>query len=195
MKIEIKHINDSVLFIADIENNNLIKTIEKAVTERADLSEANLSGADLSGADLSGANLNVAYLSGANLSGADLSGANLNVAYLSGANLSEANLSGVDLSGAYLSGAYLSGAFYSNFKIKKCALFIGLYKYLVMSIITEDDEKYIKMGCYLKTLNEWKKDFWNNENEFPNNKSEKSELRIFAYKTALNWFKLQNSIK
>jgi len=122
-----------------------------------------------------------AYLSGADLSGADLSGANL-----SGAYLSEANISGADISGAYLSGADLSGI-----KIKNAIVFTGLYKYVVIAIISEDNEKYIKMGCYLRKLSEWRTDFWNNNNEFPNDGSEKSNLRLFAFETACKWFDIK----
>jgi hypothetical protein len=131
VKIQIKHyFTGSVLFEYECEDNTISKTVQEAVSKRADLRGADLSGADLSGADLSGADLRSANLSGANLrsanlSGADLNGAylrseklrsanlngaNLSGAYLSGANLSGANLSGADLSGAYLSGADLSGA-------------------------------------------------------------------------------------
>ena len=118
MKVEIKHINGTVLYTC--EASSVCEAVEQACRDRAYLSGANLFGADLSGADLSradlsGADLSRAYLSGtdlyrANLSGADLSGANLSRAYLSGANLSRANLSGADLFGANLSGADLSGA-------------------------------------------------------------------------------------
>jgi hypothetical protein len=111
VKIQIKHyFTGSVLFEYECEDNTISKTVQEAVSKRANLSGANLSGAYLSGANLSGANLSGAYLSGAYLSGANLSGAYLSGAYLSGANLSGANLSGANLSGAYLSGANLSGA-------------------------------------------------------------------------------------
>ena len=126
MKVEIKHINGTVLYTC--EASSVCEAVEQACRDRAYLSGANLfgadlSGADLSGADLSGADLSRAYLSGtdlyrANLSGADLSGANLSRAYLSGANLSGANLSGTDLSRADLSGADLSGADLSGASLK-----------------------------------------------------------------------------
>ena len=43
--------------------------------------------------------------------------------------------------------------------------------------------------CYLRTVEEWQSDFWNNNEEFPNDGSGKSNLRVFAYKTAKKWFK------
>ena len=138
MKIQIKHINGSVIFeteaatikeavVLAVKNGaNLIRAylsganlyganLIRAYLTDADLQGANLSGANLYGADLSGANLYGANLYGANLiraylTDADLQGANLYGANLSGANLSGANLSGADLSGANLYGADLYGA-------------------------------------------------------------------------------------
>ena len=197
-KIEIKTIIGKVLFSFEKENNTIKDVVTKAVNEGADLNGADLNGADLNGAYLNGADLSGAYLRGAYLRGAYLRGADLRGAYLrgadvnganlSGADLSGAYLSGADLSGAYLSGADLSGAYLSGIKIKKCAVFTGLYKYIVIAVIDEKDVKWIKMGCYTRKATEWEKDFWNNDNEFPNNKSESSKLRVFAYKTALKWF-------
>ena len=44
------------------------------------------------------------------------------------------------------------------------------------------------MGCSLRTVEEWDANFWNNNEEFPNDGSEKSKLRLFAYETAKRWF-------
>ena len=84
MKIQIKHINGSVLFEYDAPKNSVKDTLVKAVSSGADLTGANLRGAYLRGADLTGANLR----------GADLSDANLTGAYLTGADLSGADLRG-----------------------------------------------------------------------------------------------------
>jgi len=46
------------------------------------------------------------------------------------------------------------------------------------------------MGCYVRKVSEWEADFWNNENEFPNDNSEKSNLRLFAFETAKRWFEI-----
>ena len=108
MKVEIKHINGTVLYTC--EASSVCEAVEQACRDRAYLSGANLFGADLSGADLSRADLSGADLSRANLSGTDLYRANLSGANLSGANLSGTDLSMADLSGADLSGADLSGA-------------------------------------------------------------------------------------
>jgi hypothetical protein len=111
VKIQIKHyFTGSVLFEYECEDNTLSKTVQEAVSKRANLRSADLSGADLSGANLRSADLSGAYLSGAYLRSANLSGADLSGAYLRSADLSGAYLSGAYLSGANLSGAYLSGA-------------------------------------------------------------------------------------
>jgi len=163
VKMQIKSIFGKLLFEFEKENNTIKDTVEKAVKKGAYLSGAYLYGADLYGAHLSGADL-----SGANLSGADLYGA---------------NLSGADLYGANLSGADLSGI-----KIKKAIVITGLYKYVVIPFISDNDEKYIKMGCYTRKLLEWKSDFWNNPDEFPNDDSKESNLRMFAFETSEKWF-------
>ena len=120
--------------------------------------------------------LAVAIKAGADLSGADLSGA----------DLSDANLSGADLSDAYLSGAYLRGK-----KIKKAAVFTGLYEYVVIPYITEHGDKWVKMGCYDRKLSDWDDNFWNNNSEFPNDNSLKSNLRLMAFNTAKAWLETQ----
>ena len=112
-----------------------------------------------------------------------------------GADLSNADLSDADLRGAYFRGAYLSnadlrGAKENKINIKKIAVFTGLYQYSVYAIIDSRNSKWIKMGCYLRRLKEWEKDFWNNTSEFPNDNSEKSQLRLFAFETAKQWFNI-----
>ena len=88
IKIEIKTWLGRALFAYESENNTIKQTLEKAVSDSANLSDANLRGANLRGADLSDADLSVADLRVADLSGVDLSGADLRGANLSGANLS-----------------------------------------------------------------------------------------------------------
>ena len=122
---------------------------------------------------------------GADLQGADLQGADLRGAYLRGADLQ-----GADLRGAYLQGADLRGAKIQGAKIKTCAVFTGLYDYVVIPYITDENENRVKMGCYDRSLTEWENDFWNNNTEFPNNGSVKSDLRLMAFETAKSWFKI-----
>ena len=103
--IKIKDRNDKVIFTHTCDNNTTNITLEKALSERADLTGANLRGADLEAADLYGADLEAADLRGADLTGANLRGANL-----TGANLTNGDLEDVILIGACLRGTNLEGA-------------------------------------------------------------------------------------
>jgi len=97
LKIQIKSFGGSVLFEYESPDNTIKETLEKAVSESANLYGANLYGANLHGANLYGANLRGADLYGANLYGANLRGANLYGANLRGADLYGANLRGANL--------------------------------------------------------------------------------------------------
>ena len=174
-KIEIRSIFGSLLFKLEKENNTVKDTLQEGVKTGADLRGADLTGAYLRGTDLRGADLTGAYFTGAGLTGADLRGA---------------DLTGTNLRGADFTGAYLRGADSNKIKISKAIVFTGLYKYVVIPFISEDGKKYVKMGCFTRKLSEWESDFWNNDNEFPNNNSEKSNLRLFAFETAKKWFEL-----
>jgi len=112
-----------------------------------------------------------------------LQGADLRYADLQDANLQDANLQDADLRGADLQGAE---------EIKTAAVFTGLYQYIVIPYITEENIKRVKMGCYNRSLEEWEEDFWNNNKEFPNNGSMKSNLRLMAFNTAKAWLELQS---
>jgi uncharacterized protein YjbI with pentapeptide repeats len=121
---------------------------------------------------------------------ANLRGANLRGADLCGANLCGADLRGANLCGADLRGANLRGANYKEVKIKKTAVFTGLYQYIAMPIIGEDGNEHIRLGCHFRTTAEWAADFWNNNKEFPNNGDMASKLRWMAYQTCLQWLEL-----
>ena len=197
-KIQIKSISGKLLFEFKKEDNCIKNTVIEAIRQGANLYGANLRGANLRDAYLSGANLRFADLRFADLRDANLRDANLYGANLSDTDLSDTDLRDTDLRDANLSGANLRFADLSNtdlrdanlrgIKIKRAIVFTGLYKYIVIPFISDDNEKYIKMGCYTRKLSEWKSDFWNNDNEFPNNGSEMSNLRLFAYETAKRWF-------
>ena len=190
VKIQIKSLFGKVLFELEKENNTVKDTLIEALKSGADLRGADLRYTNLSDANLSDANLSNANLSNANLSGADLYGANLKYTNLRYANLSYANLSYTDLRYADLSNANLSDANYKGLKIKKFICFSNLYKYNSSAIITEDNKYYIELGCHLSTLEEWESDFWNNNREFPNDGSIKSEMRLLAFNYYRGWINL-----
>ena len=72
MNIEIKNLDNNVIFSYDCENNNIKKTIKEAVKQNVYLSGANLKGACLKDMNLNGVNLSKACLIGANFKNADL---------------------------------------------------------------------------------------------------------------------------
>jgi hypothetical protein len=109
---------------------------------------------------------------------------------LRGADLRGADLTGADLTGADLTGAHLRGADGNKIKIKKVSVFTGLYDYVVIPFISDDNIHYVKMGCFTRKLSEWQADFWNNDSEFPNDGSLKSNLRLLAFETATKWLEL-----
>jgi len=216
-KIEIKNrFTGSILFDFECDGNTILKTVLEALRQKkclisadlrsadlrfADLSLADLRYADLSLADLRFADLRYAKLSSAKLLSADLRFADLRYADLISADLILANfiladlslakLSTADLCSAKLSSANLGFAYFrENEKSAKAAIFTGLYRYLVIPYITETGEKRIKMGCYNRSLQEWETDFWNNPDDFPNDGSEASKLRLMAFNTAKEWFKI-----
>ena len=160
-KIEIKSwISGSVLF-----------TLDKGETVKMAVEAGVKAGADLSRADLRGADLSDANLRSANLSRTDLRGANLSGAYLSDADLSRA-----DLSGAYLSGK----------KVSALRVFTGLYRHQVWSVLFQNGERWVRMGCLFKSLEDWDKIGIRKSNlsEYPDDKSEKSEERVRAFEYA-----------
>ena len=106
--------------------------------------------------------------------------------------LTEAVNKRADLQGAYLRGADLQGAYLQGEKIKKVNVMTGLYQYVVIAYITEKDEARIKLGCHDRLLSEWENDFWNNNSEFPNDNSIKSNLRVMAFETAKKWINIVN---
>ena len=190
---------------ADLRGAYLVDAdLRDAYLRGADLRGAYLRGADLRGADLGDADLRGAYLRGAYLvdadlrdaylRGADLRGAYLRGADLRGAYLGGAYLGGADLGDADLGGAYLRGADLGKGKVKTFAVFTGIYKYTVIPYILETGECRVKMGCHDRSVAEWDADFWNNNDEFPNNGSVKSNLRVIAYDTAKKWIELNKNL-
>ena len=69
------------------------------------------------------------------------------------------------------------------------------YKYTCCPRIKETGEQLIQMGCHLRTREEWEGDFWNNDNEFPNDGSEESNNRLIAFKLACAWLDLKTEGK
>ena len=59
---------------------------------------------------------------------------------------------------------------------------VNLYKYTCGAWIEEKRGEMVQLGCFTRTRKEWEEDFWNNEKEFPNDNSDKSNARLRAFK-------------
>ena len=111
-------------------------------------------------------------------------------AVLTGANLTGAVLRGADLRGADLTGADLTGAVLTDANGKKekivtMRVFTGLYEYQIWAVLFEDGSRWVRMGCFFKSLEEWGDGIRkSNESEFPNDGSDKCEERVAAFEFA-----------
>ena len=59
---------------------------------------------------------------------------------------------------------------------------VNLYKYSCGAWVDSRRGEMIQLGCFTRTREEWDSDFWNNDDEFPNDGSEKSNARLRAFK-------------
>ena len=164
-KLEIKDIFGNVLFEHKQENNTLIDTVEEAVKRRVSLCEANLEDAMLYGANLENSNLERATLIGANLENSNLENSNLERASLNGANLYGANLERTKLIGANfkkanLEGSLLNGANLYGANLEDAHIPI----YARWGFAFKNDK--LKIGCKIKTIDDWKDWFENSTEEF-----------------------------
>jgi hypothetical protein len=65
-------------------------------------------------------------------------------------------------------------------------VFSGLYDYQVWVVLFEDGSRWVRMGCYFKSLEEWAKIGIRKSNlrEFPDDGSDHSENRVAAFEFA-----------
>lgn len=81
----------------------------------------------------------------------------------------------------------------NNFSIEKHTVIPNGYAYISRSYFEINTQKwYIQMGCYLRTLEEWENDFWNNPKEFPNDGSPESIARLKTFELHKEIIKLQS---
>jgi len=95
---------------------------------------------------------------------------------------------GANLAGANLARANLLSPSGKSAKIKAAMGWESLYNYWVFVAIT-DAGTFIRMGCKWLSIEEWEANFWNNNSEFPNDGSRKSNMRLAAYNFAKEWIK------
>ena len=194
LTINLKDVEDNVLFEHTAENNSVKKTLEVAVKQGVplrfvNLQDALLHGACLHDACLHGANLENAYLQDAllqdvNLQDACLRNANLEDAYLGNANLGNANLENVNLRNANLQDACLYGASLQCANIEKRYISIGGIGSLKRKTTYCFDDDIIWCGCFKGTLKEFE------------NKVNKTYFEYsFHYKEYMGFIKYLESLK
>jgi len=170
-----------------------------------DFSDANFSDVDFSIANFSRANFSRAKFFRVDFSDAkfsyakffrvDFSDANFSDAKFSDVDFSIANFSSANFSRAMFSDVDFSSAKFSDAKVVRSVSF-NIYKYASFSFEMDTGTRYIRLGCRSRALEEWESDFWDNNEEFPDDNSEKSNLRKLAFETHRKWFsKLQHSGK
>lgn len=67
---------------------------------------------------------------------------------------------------------------------------VNIYDHPCGAWIEEKRGEIIQLGCFTRTRKEWEDDFWNNDKEFPNNNSDKSNARLRAFKMCCNFLDL-----
>jgi hypothetical protein len=69
----------------------------------------------------------------------------------------------------------------------------GYYTYNAAFFLEENSKTWhVQMGCFTRALSEWKSNFWNNNNEFPNNGSEKSNKRLKTFNLIEKFIEIEN---
>ena len=102
-----------------------------------------------------------------------------------GADLTGAELTDAVLTDAYLTDSNLRGADGKKKKIITMRVLTGLYRYQVWAVLFEDGSRWVRMGCFFKSLEEWGDGIRkSNESEFPNDGSDKCEERVAAFEFA-----------
>ena len=79
-----------------------------------------------------------------------------------------------------------------NASIEKYNSFFAdnIYDYPCGAWIEEKRGEIIQLGCFTRTRKEWEDDFWNNDKEFPNDNSDKSNARLRAFQMCCHFLDL-----
>ena len=87
---------------------------------------------------------------------------------------------------------YLSVGGYLDVRHKGISLvslrqYVGLYKYIVWATIATDGQRWVRMGCLFKSLEQWEAEGGirqSNLSQFPDHGSDKCEERVAAFEFA-----------
>ena len=78
-----------------------------------------------------------------------------------------------------------------SFEISNHIILLNTYKYIARGYFNKTDKNnYVQLGCYLRTIQEWENDFWNNRDEFPEG-SPQGTLRWNAFLLIKNFLESQ----
>jgi hypothetical protein len=141
----------------------------------ADMRRAVMTGADMRRADMTRADMTGAVMTGADMAGAVMTGADMRRAFMTDAVMRRAVMTSAVMTGAVMAGADMAGAVMTGDKID------GFYEYDALWFYS-DDKYHIHFGCKRLLATDWVSNFWNNDNEFPNNGSEKTMKRVILFK-------------
>jgi hypothetical protein len=90
--------------------------------------------------------------------------------------------------GVWHGGEWRGGFVYGreNVRVVMRSVFTGLYRYPVWSVLFDDGERWVRMGCLFKSLDNWEEVGIRKSNlsEFPNDGSYKCEERVAAFEFA-----------
>jgi len=204
------NLSDAELQGANLSNIDL----SRAYLYRANMQGANLSNTNLTGSDISFANFKGAYLYSTNLrevyasctdfreahlidvdmTNGDFTEANFTRAEVLNVEMKGSTITNADFRHAVMHNSSFSGAYIKEVRIKKAMFFTGLYKYGAMAVIEENGTKWVRLGCHFRTVVDWEHHFWNNDVEFPDDGSQESKLRLFAFETCKRWLELEKNI-
>ena len=67
---------------------------------------------------------------------------------------------------------------------------VNIYDHPCGAWIEEKRGEIIQLGCFTRTRKDWENDFWNNEKEFPNDNSDKSNGRLRAFQMCCHFLDL-----
>ena len=165
------------LIIKNDKTESISDLLREALDKSKSLRGVNLRGKYIKGVDLSWEDLCNADIRNCNLFNCDL--------YHTDFRGAVTNSNGPEISSS-LSNANLQGMKFGEKVVKDMKVFDGLYVYRVWAVLFTNGERYIRMGCLYKKLETWERIGIRKSNtgEFPNDGSDRSEERFFAYEFA-----------
>jgi hypothetical protein len=208
--MDIKNIYGEVVYTAP-KATTMQEAVDQAIADKVTLrgwviSNCTVSGGKVSGCKVSGCTVSdcsVSYctVSYCTVSGGKVSDCTVSCCSVSGGKVSCCSVSCCSVSYCTVSCCSVSYCTVSGGKVSDCTVsdcsvsektvaflkgFAGLYKYNVWSVLFADGQRWVRMGCLFKSLEDWDKIGIRKSNlkEFPDDGSEKCEERVAAFEFA-----------